>query len=115
MVGRDRHLADVRGYAYEHRLVAEQKLGRRLAHGEIPHHINCIKTDNRPENIEVVRSVRHHRFHHRIKSSGRQHPDELNTPTVCACGCGATFLKFDPSGRPRRFVSGHNVQPRKAS
>lgn len=27
------HLADVRGYVYEHRLVAEQKLGRRLVKG----------------------------------------------------------------------------------
>lgn len=29
-VGTGHHLADVRGYAYEHRLVAERKLGRRL-------------------------------------------------------------------------------------
>lgn len=27
-VGKKHHLADVRGYAYEHRIVAEQKLGR---------------------------------------------------------------------------------------
>ena len=42
-VGKRHHLADVRGYAYEHRLVAEEKLGRRLTPGEIPHHINGIK------------------------------------------------------------------------
>ena len=27
-VGKKHHLADVRGYAYEHRLLAEKKLGR---------------------------------------------------------------------------------------
>src|SRR5205809_93254 len=29
-VGKDHHLADVRGYAYEHRIVAEQAIGRQL-------------------------------------------------------------------------------------
>lgn len=29
-VGAEHHLADVRDYAYEHRLVAAEKLGRRL-------------------------------------------------------------------------------------
>lgn len=26
----------------------------------------------------------------------------------CACGCGNTFEKYDSSGRPRKFISGHN-------
>lgn len=34
-VGKHHHLADVRGYAYEHRLVAEQMLGRRLEPGAL--------------------------------------------------------------------------------
>lgn len=32
-VGTDHHLADVRGYVYEHRLIAEQKIGRHLRAG----------------------------------------------------------------------------------
>lgn len=108
-VGKDHHLADVRGYAYEHRLVAEQKLGRPLLKGEIPHHINGIKTDNRPENIEVVESRFAHLTRHRKRASGRQLPHESNVMLACACGCGEMFAKFDAGGRPRRFITGHNT------
>lgn len=103
------HLADVRGYVYEHRLVAEQKLGRELRKGEIPHHINGIRSDNRPENIEVVESRLTHGVRHRVKSSLRQRPHESNELVVCRCGCGEMFAKFDSDGRPRSFISGHNT------
>jgi hypothetical protein len=113
-VGKDHHLADVRGYAYEHRLVAEQKIGRRLMRGEIPHHINGVKTDNSPENIEVVESQFAHRVRHRTKEQGLQMPHETNLLVACECGCGEMFAKFDNSGRPRRFIPGHNSQSQDA-
>lgn len=108
-VGKEHHLADVRGYAYEHRLVAEQILGRRLRKGEIPHHINGNKTDNRPENIKVVGSSFEHRVHHRQTTSNRRLPSEPNPLVPCACGCGQRLTTFDDFGRPRRIVTGHNV------
>ena len=48
------------GYVMEHRLVAEGKIGRYLNPGEIVHHINGIKHDNRPENLEVVNGHKEH-------------------------------------------------------
>lgn len=107
-VGITHHLADVRGYAYEHRIAAEAKIGRRLRDGEVVHHVNGNKIDNRQENLEVVPSIAEHRFHHRNRTSGRRTPSEENKAIMCECGCGTELLKYDVSGRPRRFVSGHN-------
>lgn len=107
-VGKDHHLADVRGYAYEHRLVAEQKLGRRLKPGELVHHKNEVKTDNSPDNLEVVSSISEHKVKHRRPGSKRRLPNEPNPRLKCQCGCGARFAKFDRDGRPRRYISGHN-------
>ena len=47
------------GYVLEHRLVAEQKLGRRLLRDEVVHHINGDKQDNVPENIIVTIQSEH--------------------------------------------------------
>jgi len=38
---------------FEHILVAEALLRRYLVEGESVHHINGIRDDNRPENLEL--------------------------------------------------------------
>ena len=108
-VGVDHHLSDVRGYAYEHRLVAEEKIGRRLRPGEVAHHIDGVKTNNDPANIEVVENRRAHAFHHREPNSNKRQLDEPNRYIWCGCGCGQTFRQFDSKNRPRLFISGHNL------
>ena len=42
--------------AWEHRRVAEEKIGRPLQRKEVVHHINYIRHDNRPENLDVLES-----------------------------------------------------------
>ena len=109
LVGKSHHVADCRGSAYEHRLVAEAKLGRRLEPQEEIHHIDGDMLNNDPDNLEVL-SRAHHKFVHRNAGCNRKLPDEENYLVKCACGCGTTIRKFDDYGRRRRFVSGHNAR-----
>lgn len=49
-------------WVLEHRLVMERVLGRRLLPDETVHHINHVRDDNRPENLEVQRRGDHARI-----------------------------------------------------
>ena len=58
------HRADSTGCVYEHVLVAEKKLNRKLKDGECVHHVNEIRNDNRPENLMVFKTKSDHTAFH---------------------------------------------------
>ena len=53
----ERHLTGGAAAIAEHRLVMARHLGRPLGPGEVVHHINGIRTDNRIENLELWSTV----------------------------------------------------------
>jgi hypothetical protein len=84
-IGRDVTLADGRRTTeLQHRVVAAEKIGRPLRADEHAHHENEIKTDNAPDNLEVLTKAEHTRHHF---GTGRTMVD-----LVCA-GCGSGFRR----------------------
>jgi len=59
------HSANSNGYVQRSHYIMEQKLGRHLKRGEIIHHINEIKTDDRPENLQLLKNISEHNKIHK--------------------------------------------------
>lgn len=52
--------ANKKGYVLEHILAMELSLQRQITKEEVVHHINRIRYDNRPENLQVLPSAQAH-------------------------------------------------------
>lgn len=82
-------------WAFEHRLIAEAVLGRRLKRSETVHHKDHVKTNNNPRNLKVMSRKKHGQTHSPLR--GR---------TVKCSVCGKPFYmsRFD-EGRGRAACS----------
>lgn len=52
-----------RGVIYEHIMVMELAIGRRLAHNEVVHHVNGDRSDNRLVNLVLMDKKTHNQYH----------------------------------------------------
>lgn len=77
------HLRQAHGYAFEHQIVAEIMLGRRLRQDEVVHHRNGDRTDNRPENLEVTTRGEHARHHTSLPGTRDNLGRFTNAPRHC--------------------------------
>ncbi len=76
--------ATTTGYVLEHVLVAETTLGRHLEPGEVVHHVNEVKSDNRAENLIVFPDQSSHSKYHAalVKGILAQHALEIDYDVV---------------------------------
>lgn len=67
-------LANKWGFVAQHRLVAEDILGRPLRKGEVVHHHDEVRTNNAPSNLEVMTQHQHRAHHAKMTALANQIP-----------------------------------------
>jgi len=92
------------GFVAEHRVVAEQILGRPLKSGEVVHHIDHNRRNNSPDNIIVFESrAAHSRFHQGGRLIQTEDPNVYSSEYVYSeipCGyCGTLFRPTNPAAK----------------
>ena len=61
----EHHLASSVGIVYEHMIVAEEMLGRKLKKGEVVHHKDFNRSNNSVDNLMVFKTASDHAAFHR--------------------------------------------------
>lgn len=90
------HRSNKQGYVKVADIVLEEKLGRRLGHNEIAHHINGDKLNDTPENLEAMDNAEHTRMHHDERR-------KRENTRMCIV-CGKNFYRTGRK-RPVKFCS----------
>lgn len=73
------------GYVYEHIVVAEESLGRRIEPNEVVHHLNGKRDDNRSYNLLVLERNQHIKLHIWI-SNGKPYDSEAESQNPISLG-----------------------------
>lgn len=83
------------GYVYEHRLVAENTIGRLLNENEEVHHLDLNRANNCPSNLLILEKSQHMKLHVWISSNKNLLNAILDTQEneTRYCVCGTVLYK----------------------
>lgn len=108
------HRARGNGYVFEHILVAEKLLGRKLVKGEDVHHKDENKENNSPDNLQILSKSKHSSLHGKNKIRHGKYiacpvcgedfyakASHVQKRTTCSIGCASELFRRYYTGKPR--------------
>ena len=106
---KEHHRAEKSGIVYEHILIAEQILGRKLKKEEVVHHIDLNRSNNTPNNLMIFATSGDHSAFHAgnkaYKIDGIWYTERTNKNKVCPfCGKEYKISEFDNYNK-RKYCS----------
>jgi hypothetical protein len=114
----EHHRSRGNGYVFEHIVVAEKKISRKLIDREVVHHINRNKQDNRQENLQVLLNEEHSALHGAEKEkTGKTmkcmhcgngfyaKPSHINKRKTCSKRCAALMNGLPFSRKKEKCIN----------
>jgi len=85
-----------------HREIMGNIIGRKLNRNEIVHHKNGDKTDNRPENLEIMTNSEHSKYHYEKEIKEKLLKKRYYNKQCCIC-----FNEFSSNSYRSKYCSNH--------